>query len=1154
MFILGNELDEDALFRRALMIPAAKQRSKFLDQACGSDSGLRSRVGRLLEADESDWLQFDGLLEDDTVSEVACTQLPVIDNYHLVEKIGAGGMADVFVANQLTPFEREVAVKIQRAQKIELEAFPRFQFEVQTLAKLEHENIATIYDAGTTADGHPYVSMELVRGEPITRFCNDHRLNIADRIRLFIEVCNGIEYAHHHGVIHRDLKPANILVAENLLGPVPKIIDFGLAKDTEGLGGQCQPQDRQIIGSLNYMSPEQFRLDFDAVDAHTDVFALGVILHEMIVGEIPLSRELSLTKTLEERVRCVCEVVPVSIGSTLKNLQDREEFSESRSTSFDQLTKQFTPTLDKIVARMLAKREEERYSTIRELSDDLQRFLNGGELGKKTTDTGVGVGWYQRRFSLLVFSLLLVVASAVAAIKHRQTQVEFEPNPEQDLGFVVPNGGGVGPALGAVGISSGGRGNDALLDFNQPRSLELGNEGSVPGSREEFYYLVHDMRPVAAWLLAEAWQDDPKLEQLRDELGKDFDLAGLPDGAEVEICDWNTEPFQWHRVELRDAVARLPLGDVFIEPLRKRFVPSLRMRVKCAGYVTKELVLSAGEFAAMGGKIKLVKKTNDTPPGMTRVFGVADALEMPRYRSYGGFREGDFWVDKLEVSNKEYLEFVEAGAYESADHWSSVEFRMDEEVQPFKTAMKRFVDRTGKPGPASWVDGRFPDGKEMYPVSGISFFEAAAYARFRGKRLLTILEWRQAVLGRAKSALVARSNYASEGPARCGAHAGISRFDIRDLGGNVREWCSTVDQHGRGYILGGSWEDPRHAINLNIAVDRWNRDLVNGIRCCKGASETEEELTAGRQSDDFTSSMGVSPGVSLASLEDLNKLHKYARGNPPDATVEQVDNPALANLGVSYTIARQKSGYDQTRCTLHLFRPAETEDPLSSVMLLADLQEFSGISKVGLSLALPESDSLAAICEILKRNKILLCIPELRNREVIQGTGGRTDKLNTGGKNTGDQPASINRVNNAMWGLDYVASQGDLVSGQTCLLAFGATGEDAVRLLALDDRLQTGVLVATGYKKQSKLGLRFRDISRKTFGAYHYAPRVTQPVLMINGSLDLEYPELTCQLPLFNEVGSSVKERLQIGGSLLHEPQHLNEVLVHVVDWFMKNP
>ena len=1151
--ILGTNLDEDAIFRRARLIPALKQRVRFVDHACGDDTALRARVAKLLKADESPWTKFDGGFKKVSGGHEVT---PAIANYHLLEKIGAGGMADVFSAEQLVPFHREVAVKVQRTNRVGSASFRRFEREQQTLAKLKHENIATIYDAGITANGNPFVTMELVRGVPITTFCNDHRLTIAARVRLMRDVCKGVEYAHHHGIIHRDLKPENILVTELVRGPQPKIIDFGVAKNSEALNEPKQTEDGQILGTLDYMSPEQIRCEFSAVDAHTDVFSLGVVLHEMLVDEIPLARELKQTNALADRLKCLCETVPRSVSRTLRDVKASPEFAHARGTNVDGLAKQFTPVLDQIVSRMLAKRVEERYATIEHLTADLDRYLNGGASGEKSTPKHTG-NWWQQPYSLgLVCLLSFLLISGFVALLSSQKESVLERKGANNTTRGAEHPGVVAPLAETPGLDrevGGMNGKLEVIDL----STERDGEPDIPErAKEKFYYLVHDMRPVAAFQFAKSWGAGPLLDQLRNELVVDVKLRGIPEEAEVAICDWNNEPFEWCGVKVTGETVMLPLGEVFIETLQKRVVPSVRVRVTCSGYRTKEFVLNSSEVRTFGGEIELVKQIASNPDDMTLVFGAAEHVEVnAKYPSPRASSSVAFWFDTLEVSNQEYLEFVEAGAYESPEFWSSTPFLLDGVVQPFETAMKLFLDRTGHPGPASWIDGRFPDGTEMHPVAGISFFEATAYARFRGKRLPTIGEWRQAASGRTMSALVVRSNFGSEGPARCGKHTGISRFNVRDLGGNVREWCSTVDQRGQGYILGGSWKSPRKVLSLNVAADRWNRDTANGVRCCKGSLEITQDAADGSKVDEFLSSNQQAEVTLLAPPAELRAIHDYDPNNATEARGNQVDNETLSELGVFYTIAELDSAADaaaadDTSFHLHLFAPTGSVQPVGCVMMLSEPHEFSPYKQHGSELAITETGAYAMAAKIVTERRMVLCILELG---ADRGSGGESHVVSKGsmlGENSQRPDLSRNRVMKAMRALDYLASRRDLDSEQFCLLAFGATGQDAVRLLALDDRLQGGVLVSTGYENQSKLGSRFMDFKKQGFGTYHYAPLVTQPVLMINSSLDLEFPEITSQLPLYNELGSNTKERIKIlhGGSL-QEPEQLDDVLLHAVAW-----
>lgn len=379
---LNANANEESIFRQALEIMGTAERATYLDEMCGEDTALRTRLAKLLLADESDWTGFDGLA--DFVDQQA--QLysggpirPIVENYVIQDEIGQGGMAVVYLAEQVEPFQRTVALKVQRTNQIGSDSFRRFTAEQRTLAKLNHINIATIYNAGSTSAGNPYVAMEWVDGLPITTFCNHNRLTVSERLKLFRSLCDGMEYAHHNGVIHRDLKPANILVAETLHGPVPKIIDFGIAKNfAENDEDDARiTRESQIIGTLQYMSPEQASGDSRVVDFHADIFALGVMLHELLIDEIPLASEFKAASRLEDTLKCIRETVPKPLSVAFETLKHADDVAQHRATSSSALRKEFTTTLDFIVSQMLEKESCDRYQSIQALKEDIDCYLAG---------------------------------------------------------------------------------------------------------------------------------------------------------------------------------------------------------------------------------------------------------------------------------------------------------------------------------------------------------------------------------------------------------------------------------------------------------------------------------------------------------------------------------------------------------------------------------------------------------------------------------------------------------------------------------------------------------------------------------------------------------------------------------------------------------
>jgi len=289
-------MSERSLFMQALEIDQPAQRAAFLAQEC-PEAAARARVEKLLAAHES----AGGILDrpGPLAGEPAATEMgpgeslgTQIGPFKLLEEIGEGGMGTVFVAQQSEPIKRLVALKIIKAGMDSRQVIARFEAERQALALMDHPNIAKVLDAGTTAAGRPYFVMELVKGVPITQYCDQHHLTPKQRLELFVQVCQAIQHAHQKGIIHRDLKPSNVLVALYDDRPVPKIIDFGVAKAT---GQQLTEQTLHtafgtVVGTLEYMSPEQATFNQLDVDTRSDIYSLGVLLYELLTGSTPLCR------------------------------------------------------------------------------------------------------------------------------------------------------------------------------------------------------------------------------------------------------------------------------------------------------------------------------------------------------------------------------------------------------------------------------------------------------------------------------------------------------------------------------------------------------------------------------------------------------------------------------------------------------------------------------------------------------------------------------------------------------------------------------------------------------------------------------------------------------------------------------------------------
>jgi WD40 repeat protein/serine/threonine protein kinase/tetratricopeptide (TPR) repeat protein len=379
--------DEEAIFKAAFKIKSSTKRMAYLKNACGNDTNLLARVKALLKAhDEAgSFLEVPNAGQNATLDNLSSIEGPgtKIGRYELLELIGEGGMGLVYLARQKKPVKRQVALKIIKPGMDSKQVIARFEAERQTLAVLDHPNIAHVLDAGTTKEGRPYFIMEYVKGMSITRYCDENKLNIEKRLRLFEQVCEGVHHAHQKGIIHRDIKPSNILVSVHGDRVVPKIIDFGIAKAV------AQPLTEktlvtfqgQLLGTPEYMSPEQVDMATQDIDTRSDIYSLGVVLYELLAGVVPFARESLAGLGFAEIQRTIREQEPDSPSTRLTSLgEEAKTIAESRGTQVVALARRLHRELEWIPLKAMRKERCRRYKSASEMTDDVRNYLNGNPL------------------------------------------------------------------------------------------------------------------------------------------------------------------------------------------------------------------------------------------------------------------------------------------------------------------------------------------------------------------------------------------------------------------------------------------------------------------------------------------------------------------------------------------------------------------------------------------------------------------------------------------------------------------------------------------------------------------------------------------------------------------------------------------------------
>ena len=439
---------EEALFQAAQHI-AGPARKVLLDAACHGDPALRERLEALLAVDDTKNSLLGGT--DGPVARKAATiQLKFDDElgapdeavgqslgrYKLLERIGEGGCGVVYVAEQTEPVRRRVALKVIKLGMDTKQVVARFEAERQALAMMDHPNIAKVLDAGTTEMGRPYFVMELVRGIPFTHYCDQAQLGTNERLYLFIKVCQAIQHAHQKGIIHRDIKPSNILVTLHDGVPVPKVIDFGIAKATEGrlTDNTVYTQLHQFIGTPAYMSPEQAEMSGLDIDTRSDIYSLGVLLYELLAGSTPFDAKELMAAGIDAMRRTIREKEPARPSTKLASLrrQDLSTTAKRRSAEVPKLLHQVQGDLDWIVMKCLEKDRTRRYETANGLAADVTRHLTNEPVIARPPSTAYRLQKALRRNRLgfaaaAAVALVLVLGIAVSSWQAvRATKAERE--------------------------------------------------------------------------------------------------------------------------------------------------------------------------------------------------------------------------------------------------------------------------------------------------------------------------------------------------------------------------------------------------------------------------------------------------------------------------------------------------------------------------------------------------------------------------------------------------------------------------------------------------------------------------------------------------------------------------------------------------------
>ncbi|MEO5896446.1 MAG: protein kinase [Vicinamibacterales bacterium] len=584
---------------------------------------------------------------------------------------------------------------------------------------------------------------------------------------------------------------------------------------------------------------------------------------------------------------------------------------------------------------------------------------------------------------------------------------------------------------------------------------------------------------------------DPLLRQLWLDVSIPAVVTTDPAGAEVAIAPYRTSTQHW-----------FPLGQTPLDGVR---IPRslFRVRISKPGFQPIE---ASGSPGALRFRLDPV---DGAPPGMVRVVGGRNPV---RFGLAGEL--DDFWIDRFEVTNRQFKEFVDQGGYRRRDYWREPFIERGRSV-PWEEAVERFRDATGRPAPAAWRSGTYADGQADVPVGGVSWYEAAAYAAFAGKSLPTIHHWyRAAGLGRFVDFL-AVSNFSGTGPAPVGAFAGLGPFGTFDMAGNVKEWCSTETNNGR-FLLGGAWNEPRDMFGDYDARGPLERAPGYGFRLAMYSRPLTPAMAAPARIETLVRDLRHQQPVSDSVFAAYRRQYAYDRA-PLNATVEATEE---TEIWLKQTVALD-AAYGGERLTVHLFLPTKGPLPYQTVIFFPATDAFRFQPSREMSLAWGNviiRSGRAFLYPVYKGTFERAAGPDPRRRSTSDGTGSKEER-----------ELRIAWSRDLGRAIDYLETRSDIDRLRLAFHGVSVGADAGVILTALEPRLKTSVLQGTGI---------WGDVAPE-IDSINYAPRVRIPTLMLNGRYDFDTPVETAQRPLFALLGSPAEHKrhtvLESGHSIVLE-------------------
>jgi Serine/threonine protein kinase len=956
------------------------ERAAFLKSACGDNESIRREVESLLSSFEraDDFMEAPALAAvTEEIPELGRGQ--ILGHYEILNRIGEGGMGIVYLGRD-TKLDRLVAVKMlnKRFERQE-ENVHRFIREAKAASALNHPNILTIFEIGEFEGSHFIVS-EYVDGKTLREIIRTGNIGLGTAVDIAGQIANALAAAHKARIVHRDLKPENVIVRED--GYV-KVLDFGLAKlipeNTSGVWNEAVTRKQNstasgmILGTVNYMSPEQAK--GEKVDERTDIFSLGVLLYELISGKRPFEGN-----STPESFANLINKEPEPLEAHVPDIPDG---------------------LKAVVSKMLEKDRPERYQSMKDVAAELRKF-------KENNSASLSFESLDRPGSASVTAVLpemtgngrntTAQTSAVYTAWHRRWRIEAA-------------------IVALIAVAGGGYWLWHRSNANWARSQMAQVEAYAQSGK---YFEAFDLASEVQDFLP----DEPAVTAVMPSISDTLTVSSEPAGAKVYLKRYQP-----------DANGAFPerqlIGSTPITKLRIPKGPQI-IYLEKDGYAPVQTVIS-NRLIKFGENINwnpsssveisrnLIEATA-VPDKMTFVPGGEYRLASSSRPTDDKIKLDDYFIDKYEVSNKDYKEFISSGGYARQEYWKLPVIK-DGRTLSWDEELSLFHDRTSLPGPREWSNQNFPDGKADHPVTGITWYEAAAYAEFRGKKLPTVFQWEKAARNGTHQDASAkmpwgdqfpgdsfkdRANFDNAGTVPVnGDEFGISEYGAYNMAGNVSEWV--LNEGADGYFAtGGAWGEPPYTFSYFGVYPGLFESSKRGFRCVRlatadqaadqGGAKLQKDLTV--QSYERTTD---------AQFREIARVYDYAK-TPLDAEViEAVEAPDWRREKIAFNGAGGK------RALAYLYLPHNAARPLQVVQWMAGTDVEIGITPVPIS-------AEGWMGSVVRSGRALLAVVAEGNAERPWPAGFQRPPYDS----VEWRDVLVNRFTDYRRGLDYLETRSDI--------------------------------------------------------------------------------------------------------------------------------